>query len=568
VATSGATKLAVAAAASIALAACGNHDDPSGDLPGRKAARGGTLTYYLDFELDHADPQRGYSGRDVTNWSRLVYRSLVAFPASADPAISTTPVPDLATDTGTSSHGARSWTFTVKDGVTWEDGRAIACADFKYGASRVFATDVITGGPNHLLAYLDVPTDPQTGLPIYTGPYHSSAAGKAAFDRAITCDGKTITYHFKRPWADFPLAVAALHMMDPYRRDKDRRGKSDFQIFSNGPYRLEGSWDNENGGTFVRNEHYDPSTDSPDIRKALPERIVLDLGKTSEEINDLLIADRGEARTAVTDARIPPAYYGRITGPVADRAVTVPSPYVSYLVPNFRRLTNLKVRQALAASLDVTAWVKAGGGDKALQEATDLVNPAVRGHQTDLFPGGSGDPDKASRLLESAGVQTPYPITYSYPDAPVLQKQAEAIEHGWEEGGFAVTLDPVPEDDYFAMQAVAPQPRSDLIVANWGADWPSAMTVTAALFDSRLNLNPGGYRSTDFEALVDEAKRAQDVDSETKLLQQADQVLADDVAYIPLDVPVFYLLRGSGVTGYFNTAASGGYPDLGAIGVG
>jgi peptide/nickel transport system substrate-binding protein len=44
-------------------------------------------------------------------------------------------------------------------------------------------------------------------------------------------------------------------------------------------------------------------------------------------------------------------------------------------------------------------------------------------------------------------------------------------------------------------------------------------------------------------------------------------VLAKDVAYIPVDTAVFYMLRGSVVTGYKNTPASSGYPDLGSIGV-
>jgi peptide/nickel transport system substrate-binding protein len=183
--------LAVAAAASmsVALAACGGGSDNGSNNNGTKsgeATKGGTLTYYIRSAMEHTDPQRTYVGRDITNWSRTVYRSLVTFPISEDAAKSTTPVPDLATDTGQSSDGAKTWKFTVKDGVKWEDGKPITCEDFKYGASRVFATDVITGGPNYLLTYLDIPTAPGSDLPLYTGPYKSSPEGKAAFDKAIT----------------------------------------------------------------------------------------------------------------------------------------------------------------------------------------------------------------------------------------------------------------------------------------------------------------------------------------------------------------------------------------------
>jgi len=571
--------LAVLAAASmsIALAACGGGSDnnaKTGTGGDKGATKGGTLTYYIRSALEHTDPQRTYIGRDITNWSRTVYRSLVTFPISEDVKTSTTPVPDLATDTGTSSEGGKIWKFTVKDGVKWEDGKPITCEDFKYGASRVFATDVITGGPNYLLTYLDIP-EGKDGLPIYTGPYNSSPEGKAAFDKAVTCDGNTITYTFKKPWADFPLAIASLHMMDPYRQDKDQGEKSNYVIFSNGPYKLEGgTWDKNKGGTLVRNENYDPSTDSTKVREALPDKIVFDIGKTAEQITDQLIADSGQDKTAVTEARIPSSYYSQITGKIADRSVTVTSPYTDYLVPNFNKMTNLQVRQALAASTDDTAWVAAGGGDKAYTEATDIVNPAVKGYQKDLFPGGSGDPDKSKQLLQQAGVQTPYPITFTYPSTPTADKQASALKEGWEKGGFKVTLKGVANQDVYYTNIQNPGQDADLVWAGWGADWPSAITVTAPLFDSRPNLTKnsngqdyGHYKSDEFNALVDQAQAATDLDQQTSVLQDADKVLAKDVAYIPIDTAIFYFLHGSGIKNYMNTAASNGYPDLGPIAV-
>jgi ABC-type transport system substrate-binding protein len=147
--------LAVAAAASmsVALAACGGGSDnnSSNSSSSGEASKGGTLTYYIRSALEHTDPQRTYVGRDITNWSRTVYRSLVTFPISEDAAKATTPVPDLATDIGTSSEGGKVWSFTLKDGIKWEDGSEITCEDFKYGASRAFADDVLTGGAGFYL---------------------------------------------------------------------------------------------------------------------------------------------------------------------------------------------------------------------------------------------------------------------------------------------------------------------------------------------------------------------------------------------------------------------------------
>ena len=52
-----------------------------------------------------------------------------------------------------------------------------------------------------------------------------------------------------------------------FREDKDQGDKSNYQIFSNGPYKLEGTWSPNSGGTFVRNDQWDPATD--DVRKAV-----------------------------------------------------------------------------------------------------------------------------------------------------------------------------------------------------------------------------------------------------------------------------------------------------------
>lgn len=574
-------KRVFAASAAIALAAglaaCGgdsdggSSDNPSGDAGAAEA--GGTLNYLIYAPIEHVDPQRIYVGRDITNFSRTVYRQLVTFPISTDPEVSNTPVADLATDTGTSEDGGKVWSFTIKDGVKWEDGQPITCEDFKYGASRVFATDVITGGPNYLLSYLDIPTDKKTGLPAYNGPYKGD--GQELFDKAITCDGNTITYNFKQPWPDFPLAVAALHMMDPYRQDKDQGDKSNFQIFSNGPYKLEGTWSKNKGATLVKNENYDPATDDPEnIRRALPEKIVFNIGQTTETIYDQLIADTGDAQTAVTAQRVPPAYYNQIEGAVADRSVLVDSPFVDYLVPNFRKLSDPKVREALKVATNATAWINAGGGEKAYGPAESIVNPAVVGYQDNpAFSGPQeGDPAAAKKLLEEAGVQMPYPLTFTYPSTETADKQAAALKETWDEAGFDTTLDGLGDTYYDVIQK--PDKESDVIWGGWGADWPSAITVTPPLFDSRINLTQnsdgqdyGAYQSDEFNGLVDEAQNAASLEDQTAALQQADIVLGQDVAYIPLEITKFYFLYGSKVTGYTNTPASAMYPDLGAIGV-
>jgi peptide/nickel transport system substrate-binding protein len=569
--------LAVGAAASLALglAACGGSDDsdspssPSGD--GSAASAGGTLYYLQHYPFESADPQRSYYGLELANFRRTIYRGLLAFPITTDEQEAATPVPDLATDTGTPNDDATAWSFTIKDGVKWEDGTDITCEDFRYGASRVFANDIITGGPNYILSYLDVKN--------YPGPYKATEAQQAAFDKAIECDGKTITYHFNKPWADFPLAVAGLLMMDPYKESFDEGAKSTWKVLSNGPYKVEGGvWDKNKGATLVRNDTYDAATDDKSLREANPDTIEYQINPSETSIEliiDRLIADAGNDQYAVGAPNIPPTRYSQIQGPVADRAESTSSPYNFYLVPNFKTVDNLKVRQALAAAINLDGVVKARGGDFAAERADSIVNSGVGSYQPNPafadLPA-AGDVDAAKSLLDESGEKTPYPITFTYSSSATNDQIAAVLKENWDAAGFDVTLDPLTDTYYDVISR--PDKQSDVMMAGWGADWPSAMTVLPALFDSRPNFSSttcgqdyGCYQSDEFEAIVDKAANSTDIDEQNKYLQEADAKLGEDVAYIPLYILKNYYLRGSKVTGYVVTPSTSMYPDLGAIGV-
>ena len=560
-----------AAALAVTLAGCGG-GTTSGSSNNSSSAgtKGGTLNYLTFRPAEHLDPQRTYIGRDIANMDRLVYRGLVQYPITEDVKEGTTPVPDLATDTGTSSKDAKTWSFTLKDGVKWQDGKEITCEDLKYGVSRSFATDVITGGPNYILSFLDVPQG-KDGLPLYNGPYKNK--NKADFDKAVTCDGKTLTYPVNQPFPDFPLAIASLLSFDPYRKDQDQGDKSNFAVFASGPYKLEGKWATSKGGTFVRNDQWDTSTD--DVRKALPDKVVFTEGLTNEVIADRLIADSGADQQAVTDRNVPPASYSQITGPVADRAVTVESPFVDYLLPNFNRMKNAKVREALKVATDSEGERNALGGEKAAKPAESMVAPSVVGYEPNpAFSGPeTGDPAAAKKLLQESGEKLPYPIKYTYSGGtPATDKAASALKAGWEKAGFKVTLDPLTETYYDVINK--PTADGDVFWGGWGADWPSIRSVLPPLFDSRINLTSesngqdyGNYRSDTVNKLIDEAAAMTDINEQGKKYAEVDAELGKDVAYIPLENSQFYLLRGSKVTGYTNTPGSNGYPELGGIGV-
>ena len=75
--------------------------------------------------------------------------------------------PDLATDMGKHNADFTQWTYTLKSGLKFSNGKAITPMDVKYGVERLFATDVINGGPSSY--FIQGIAHPKS----YKGPYKS-----------------------------------------------------------------------------------------------------------------------------------------------------------------------------------------------------------------------------------------------------------------------------------------------------------------------------------------------------------------------------------------------------------
>jgi peptide/nickel transport system substrate-binding protein len=201
-------------AALTALTACGGGSPKTTDnAGGGGGGKGGTLHLVNQATFSHMDPQRIYPNRAEVFSTRTFIRTLTTFAPGT-----TNLVPDVATDIGKSSDNAKTWTFTLRDGVKWQDGKVVTCDDYKYGISRTFATDQITSGPLFAIAYLGIPSKPD-GSSQYEGPYHKT--GQDLYDKAVQCtDPKTIVFHLKSPVADFNYTLA-LPGYGAVRQDKD-----------------------------------------------------------------------------------------------------------------------------------------------------------------------------------------------------------------------------------------------------------------------------------------------------------------------------------------------------------
>jgi peptide/nickel transport system substrate-binding protein len=549
------------------LSACGSSSSTTGSSSAPAAAvKGGTLYILSGTATEHWDPQRVYVGVNIEYGNRLFTRTLVSWSTPSSDTEVTKIVPDLATDTGKVSTDGMTWTFTLKDGVKWEDGSDITADDVKYGISRTFAVDVITGGPNYAIAFLDIPTDAD-GSSSYKGPY--AKTGQDLFDKAVTVSGKTITFKLKQSVMDFNNTVT-MTAFAPFKASKDLGDKSNYAIFSSGPYKLDGLWTAEKGGSFVRNDSWDPATDT--IRKAYPDKIVWDESLTDETLYERLIADQGNDKNAITYDQAPVTALANVVNAPGRNSI-VASPYTRYLVPNFKSkvMSNIKVRQALALATDRSAVVTAAGGSQVAQATNSLINPNLPAFPNTPLPAGDkGDPAKAKQLLQDAGMTLPVAISVTYRKSDTLDKEFSGLKAGWDAAGFNTELVAIPAKTYYStLQAPESASKYDVYWAGWGADYPSASTDIPPLFDSRINVSAGGpgqdygyFTDPDFNAKIDATNKIADMTAREKAWGELDVELTSTFyACIPLIDDKFVFVHGSNVQGAFVNGTYTGYYD-------
>ncbi|MGY2085320.1 ABC transporter substrate-binding protein [Blastococcus sp. SYSU DS0539] len=511
-------------------------DGPDAGVEGVRSPsdeRGGTLRVVAP-AVDSLDPQRSYLP-GVWNLMRLYTRTLVTF--ASEPGATGDLVPDLATDLGTVSDDGLSWTYTLREGVRFENGRPITSGDVKYGIQRSFASDVIVGGPTYLVNLLDDPATP------YPGPY-STEEDDPALSSIETPDDRTIVFRLRVPQPDLPY-VLALPSSSPVPAEADTRGAYGADPVSSGPYAIT-SVDPETGILLDRNPEWDPATDA--VRTALPDRVEVRTGLSGLARDQALLA--GSADLDISGTGVQPATTARISGdddPLLDRVddVTTGAVRLLALPTDVAPMDDAGCRAAVAAAIDRQAVQRALGGAVDAVRSTQLWPRALAGGPEDA---GSGpDPDAARAALEECGLPDGFATVLAVPDVRSSVDVADEIAGQLGEVGIDVEVRPLDPTTFYATDVGNPDRVTangyGLVLATRTADFPTAGSFLVPLVDGRSiakvgNPNYARLADPEIDALVDRA-RAGDAD----WAQVAEAARASG-AYIPLAETRIQLVSG------------------------
>jgi peptide/nickel transport system substrate-binding protein len=497
--------------------------------------KGGTVTVENADTPDSLDPGNTYYGW-VQNFSRLYARTLLTFkPAAGKDGL--TLVPDLATSLGTPSDGARTWTYHLRSGVTFQDGTPVTSKDVKYAIERSnFAPEVLSGGPTYFRSYLKDDTH-------YKGPYQDKSPG--GLKSIATPDAHTIVFHLNRPFADFDY-LATFSQTAPVPAAKDTGATYVQHIVSTGPYEFQ-SYSEGKGATLVRNPHWSAKTDP--VRKALPDKYVLRFKVSQLTIDNNLLADN----TTVDSAGIGVATETQpkvLSNPQrlknTDDSIAGALSYIA-LSTKVKPFDNVNCRKAVEWAVDKTSVQDAEGGAVKGDIATTVLPPSVNGYRKfDLYPstGNHGNIAKAKAALAKCG----HPNGFSTTLTARTNRQAEvdgatAVQAALAKIGVKVSIKTFPAGKYFSNYAGVPSwvhaHNVGMMMMAWGADWPTGYGFLDQIADGSAIKPSGGDNLSELnDPTVNKALAAAIANTNaadrTRAWGDIDELIMKQAAIVPL----------------------------------
>ncbi|GIH18235.1 ABC transporter substrate-binding protein [Rugosimonospora africana] len=529
--------------------------------------KGGTLQMWSSQDADSWDPAIGYYAF-VWDLNQLYTRTLVTYPAQPGTA-GLKLAPDLASAMPDITDGGKTYTFHLRSGIKFDDGTAITSKDIKYGIERIFAQDVLPGGPIYLMGQLDEGQN-------YPGPYKDK--DPAGLKSIETPDDSTIIFHLKAPYADFPYLLA-MPGAGPVPQARDTGAKYALKPASSGPYMFQ-SYEPGKSTVWVRNPNWDPSTDP--IRKALPDKINLTITSNADDLDSRLIA--GTADIDVGQTGVQSAAQIKVLQNPSLKANTdaPPNGFIRYaaFATTVAPFDNIDCRKAVMYAADHTALQTARGGPIGGGPiAPNMLPPNILGSDTKYDPynivQGKPQLDKAKEELQKCGKPNGFSTTIAVRNNKDKEiKSAEALQQSLAAVGIKANI---YQYDGKLLSTVIGAPDNvkkngyGIMIAGWGADWPSGTGYLQPLIDQTFILKNGNYnlpeiKDPQIQSLFQQTALETDPTKAAALYNQMNHIVMEGAYYLPFTYDAALNYRNPRLTNVFVNQAWG-MIDFQALGV-
>ena len=194
---------------------------------------------------------------------------------------------------------------------------------------------------------------------------------------------------------------------------------------------------------------------------------------------------------------------------------------------NFRQALNHAVDKELIAT-EVLAGLRV--------PAYGILPPGFPGYNPDL-QGLKYDPELAQQLLETSRYSTPDSYDRIIVTVPgtggTIGLDLEVIIEMWRQTlGVEVEIQQVEWATY--LEDLNQQKFQAFAGLGWSADYPDPQDFLDVLFHSQSEINHGAYSNTQLDDILEEARVEPDVPARMALYNQAEEMIVEDAAWVPL----------------------------------
>jgi YVTN family beta-propeller protein len=422
-------------------------------------------------------------------------------------------VPDLAISIPTPGDGGTTYTFRLRDGIRYSDGRPLRAADFRRAIERVFRLR-------------------STGSSYFTG----LVGAETCVDASARCDlrkgiitdesARTVTYRLRAPDPDFlaNLTVAgfatAVPANTPFRNTGFR------PIPGTGPYKIASASKREI--RYVRSAYFREWSHAAQPAGS-PDEIVMRFGRTPEQTVRAIRDGHADWSADSVPAKLLPELRTGYASQLRSFAIPVTDffQFNTTLAP----FDDVRVRQALNLAIDRREVVRTAGGPEVASPTCQVLPPGNTGYRRYCpYP---RDIARAKRLVAASGSRGSRVTVWGWTDDAAVRPRLVQYTAGvLRELGYRVRVRLVPH------AFLDPTPKSllgsiQLIPAGWG-DTTSGFFAT---WFSCAGVNSHGwFCSPPIDRQMDRAKSLQAIDplAAAAVWAKIDRELVDRAAWVPL----------------------------------
>lgn len=496
----------------VLLAGCGGGETtpaateaPVGDMTPQK---GGEIIVVYKDDLATLDPAIGY---DWTNWPviKMVFDGLLDYDSG------TTIEPRLAESLPEVSADGLTYTFKLRKGVKFQNGREFTADDVVYTITRVL--DPKTASPGSWV-FLGI-----KGAQEFIDGTATSVEGIKAIDPY------TVEFTLTGPDVTFLNKMAINFAFIVPKEEVEKAGENfGHEPVGTGPYKLT-EWVTGQHLTFERNPDY--------FFEGRPflDKITIEVGVEPDVA--LLRLEKGEIQLMGDPP--PGADWTRITGDPAwknriEVEQTVNTTYIAINV-NEPPFDNVKVRQALNHAIDKQRIVQLLNGRATV--ANQILPPLMPGFD-EGYQGYEFDPEKAKQLLSEAGFPDGFETSIECISVDPQPKLCESFQQDLANVGIKLTINALAAPNVIDDAGNGKTPLVWSGGLAWTQDYPDPDDFYAPILGCGSNV-PGGWNWSRYcneavDARAAELLAVTDRDARLNGYKELFKTLMDDAVWVPV----------------------------------